>query len=231
MNFIDILELPSQYNIADIKKSYKKLVKQYHPDINEHSSEDKIKQINLAYEIAIKSLKYIPNKDIHMNIEIPLEKIFSGCVEEVEYNIGKNRKLTLNVNIPKSTQYNTTFIFRNKGFDDNKSLPEGDVYIKIVEPKNNKNVSINSYDIVIKHAITHLDILIGNVHNIKNIDGKTLNVNINKFDITQTLKIENRGLYKPDNTRGNLYINFYMEEIKLSKEEKQALEYIRKRII
>lgn len=48
----ETLEVPSSANEAEIKKAYRKLARQYHPDVNKESdAEDKFKEINAAYEI------------------------------------------------------------------------------------------------------------------------------------------------------------------------------------
>jgi curved DNA-binding protein len=48
----DTLEVSSSASDAEIKKAYRKLARQYHPDVNkEPGAEDKFKEINAAYEI------------------------------------------------------------------------------------------------------------------------------------------------------------------------------------
>jgi len=48
----DILEVSENASIEEIKKSYRKLAKKYHPDINKDSkAEEKFKEINSAYEV------------------------------------------------------------------------------------------------------------------------------------------------------------------------------------
>ena len=54
MNFYQILKLSQTANENEIKSSYKKLVKQYHPDLyvgDKDFAEQKIKENNEAYEI------------------------------------------------------------------------------------------------------------------------------------------------------------------------------------
>lgn len=50
-NYYDALGVSKDASTADIKKSYRKLVRKYHPDVSkEPDAADKMQQINLAYE-------------------------------------------------------------------------------------------------------------------------------------------------------------------------------------
>jgi molecular chaperone DnaJ len=50
-NYYLILELTNDSSQSEIKTQYRKLAKQYHPDKNKNSSEEKMAQINKAYEV------------------------------------------------------------------------------------------------------------------------------------------------------------------------------------
>ena len=51
-DYYQILGVSRDASDADIKKSYRKLARQYHPDVNsEASAEEKFKQVNEAYEV------------------------------------------------------------------------------------------------------------------------------------------------------------------------------------
>lgn len=48
----DTLDVPSSANEAEIKKAYRKLARQFHPDVNKDpNAEEKFKEVNAAYEI------------------------------------------------------------------------------------------------------------------------------------------------------------------------------------
>lgn len=54
MNYYEILEVSKTASLDEIKSSYKKLVKKYHPDLykgDKNFAEQKIKEINEAYDV------------------------------------------------------------------------------------------------------------------------------------------------------------------------------------
>ena len=56
MNYYDILGVEEDADSESIKKAYKKLAKQFHPDLNPddvESAEKKFKKINEAYHVLI----------------------------------------------------------------------------------------------------------------------------------------------------------------------------------
>ncbi|NLD49351.1 MAG: molecular chaperone DnaJ [Clostridiaceae bacterium] len=58
-DYYEVLEVQKSASDADIKKAYRKLAKQYHPDINpgDKNAEAKFKEINEAYEVLSDSQK------------------------------------------------------------------------------------------------------------------------------------------------------------------------------
>ena len=61
----EILGLNNAASVDEVKKKYRKLAKQYHPDVNkEDGAEEKFKQISQAYEDIVN-----PKQDLHPNID------------------------------------------------------------------------------------------------------------------------------------------------------------------
>ena len=53
MNYYEILQIDTSASLHDIKKAYRKLALQYHPDKNNNSEEstEQFKQISIAYQV------------------------------------------------------------------------------------------------------------------------------------------------------------------------------------
>ena len=51
-DYYEVLGVPKGSSGDDIKKAYRKLARQYHPDVNKsHDAEAKFKELNEAYEV------------------------------------------------------------------------------------------------------------------------------------------------------------------------------------
>ncbi|MBO6224054.1 MAG: J domain-containing protein, partial [Psychrobacter sp.] len=71
-NYYDILGVKKDASDADIKKKYRKLVRQYHPDVSDDPDADnKIAEINNAYET-------IRDKDKRAEYDAMLDNPFAG---------------------------------------------------------------------------------------------------------------------------------------------------------
>lgn len=51
LDYYAILEVPSRATLAQVKQSYRRLVRRYHPDLNKQTQDTRIKQLNEAYEV------------------------------------------------------------------------------------------------------------------------------------------------------------------------------------
>ena len=51
-DYYEVLGVPKGSGTDDIRKAYRKLARQYHPDVNKsHDAEAKFKELNEAYEV------------------------------------------------------------------------------------------------------------------------------------------------------------------------------------
>jgi curved DNA-binding protein CbpA len=50
-DYYNVLEVPRNASLDQIKRSYRRLVRLYHPDVNKQMHDDRIKQLNEAYDI------------------------------------------------------------------------------------------------------------------------------------------------------------------------------------
>jgi len=50
-NYYAILEVSTDASLEEIKRSYRRLARLYHPDINKNSNDQRIKQLNEAYTV------------------------------------------------------------------------------------------------------------------------------------------------------------------------------------
>jgi curved DNA-binding protein CbpA len=56
-DYYSILEVPMSASLEQIKQSYRRLVRLYHPDINKGSEDIRIKQLNEAYAVLSDPMK------------------------------------------------------------------------------------------------------------------------------------------------------------------------------
>ncbi len=50
-DYYNVLEVPKNASLDQIKRSYRRLVRLYHPDLNKQTQDDRIKQLNEAYNV------------------------------------------------------------------------------------------------------------------------------------------------------------------------------------
>ncbi|HEV2661369.1 MAG TPA: DnaJ domain-containing protein, partial [Ktedonobacteraceae bacterium] len=51
IDYYALLEVSRDASLAQIKRAYRRLVRLYHPDVNKQAREDRIRQLNEAYEV------------------------------------------------------------------------------------------------------------------------------------------------------------------------------------
>ena len=106
-NPYDVLGLPHNTPLDDVKKAYRKLAKQYHPDVNKDAgAEEKFKEISQAYEDILnppppqhhfeppvnpfRNTAHNPfrrnlNTPVTVTIELEYEEVYKNVVKNLNY--------------------------------------------------------------------------------------------------------------------------------------------------
>ena len=129
-DYYEILQLNKKCNQDDIKKSYRKLALQYHPDRNkEPGSEEKFKKISEAYEILSDPQKkhQYDNKTNMIRTNINPHDLFNSFFKHQSPNI--------NINV---SNVNSVFHVRSSANSIQKStiIQNGQIIETIIEIKN-----------------------------------------------------------------------------------------------
>ena len=155
--FYEILELNSNCSLDDIKNSYRRLCKMYHPDRNP-DSESKFIEIKKAYETLVDEdlrkeydldLMCSPNckpqrVNIKNNIELTLDECYYGCVKKYRLFSG-----IYDVIIPKYSKPGDMIYLDGLGWNG------GDLELEIIVNKNNNYFLDQKFNL---HYILEIDI-------------------------------------------------------------------------
>lgn len=135
---LKLLGLPSNYTAQDVKKSYRKLISKFHPDVNPDSQAQEItKKLNVSKELLLNALK--KKEEENNGIQPPPQSKKSTIREQNER--------FFNANYEKIVE----FIFTNEGVL--KGLFENDV-LKNKSVKFISGFSLNRYIDVLISALT-----------------------------------------------------------------------------
>jgi len=154
-----ILEVEKTASIDDIKKAYKRLAKQHHPDCG--GDVVKFQEISEAYQKLInggdQTIPYpnidpaiasmlnnlfsgpfrhstrIFNQNIRIAVTLAIKDLIFGCEKLVTIRYSNTYK-NLKLKFPAGLRPNDTLTFNNFGDDTNKSIPAGNLDV-IIKPK------------------------------------------------------------------------------------------------
>jgi DnaJ-class molecular chaperone len=141
-DYYAVLGVPKNASQNDIKKAFRKLARDFHPDANEDNpdTESRFKQANEAYEVLgdpetrkeydhAREVGYFvggPGGDVAADLSLSFHEAISGVTKQI--NIDGN---TVKVKIPKGVDDGTRIRLKGKGSPGIRGGPPGDAYITV----------------------------------------------------------------------------------------------------
>ena len=225
--FYEILELSKDCSLDDIKNSYRKLCKIYHPDRNS-DNKDKFLEISKAYETLVDEdlrreydldLMCSPNCrpqriNIKNNIELALDECYYGCVKKYRLYSG-----VYDVIIPQYSKPGDIIYLKELGWNG------GDLELEIVINEKNNYFLDQKLNL---HYILEIDIwdaILGCAYDFKVFD-EDVKFNIKPFTKTGDIFLLIGKGYPNGRYRTNLIIEVKVKNLLTLSEEQ--LDLVRK---
>ena len=231
MDYYSILGVPRHASPEDIKKAYKKMAMQHHPDRGGDIST--FQRVQEAYETLSDPVKRHHhdnpqprqhqwhtgnfqdifrqqrprNRDITIAAKMELKDVFTGKNLIANYRLNSGRVETVTIDIPAGARNGDTIRFTGLG-DDTFGGPRGNLFVKvqISEPKGYARDGMTLYQEV---DVNVVDMITGTVYNVTTLDNKNLSIKIPPGTKANTkFNIPGYGIPKLHETekRGNLII-------------------------
>ena len=238
MDYYRTLGVNKSASPEEIKKAYKKLAMQHHPDrggdqqtfqkINEAYDTLKDPQKRSAYDnprpqndfrynsqnmndIFSSFFRQSPmrkNADVTINVRIDLRDVLTGRDIVGKYRLRNGREEVANIRIPEGVEDNLVMQYRGLGDDSIPNIPRGNLNVKVTVEKHKDFVRDRSH-IRTKCSINVLELILGTEIIIPNLLGDNVKVKIPKGTNPGTiLSIAGHGL--PDMNTGRVG-NLYLE--------------------
>ena len=232
MDYYSILGVTKQSSQDDIKKAYRKLAMEHHPDRGGDSI--KFAEINEAYETLKDPVKrsqydtpapsfdfrftnfedvfssfgaFSKNKDIKLAVTITLEDVLTGKDLILNYGLFNGQSTTATIRIHAGVENGEGIRFKGLGDNRISQLPRGDLIV-IVKISKHPTFDRDGKHLYLTQKVNVFDLMLGTKIEVKTLTGNNLSVNIVKG--TQpgtTLSISGHGLIdNKSNTTGNLYV-------------------------
>ena len=169
----------------------------------------------------------IKNRNINIRANITLEDVMQGKTLIATYRLSNGKEQSVNIDLPKGVEGNSTIRFQGLGDNAHKTAPRGDLFCKVVIDRH-PTWERNGSDLYKTVSVNALEMILGTKVPITTLDGKSLNLNIPKGCKTGTvMSIHEHGLPRLYNRgRGNIYItvNAHIPDI----HDKEILNLIKK---
>ncbi len=167
------------------------------------------------------------NRNINIRANITLEDVLQGKTLIATYRLSNGKEQSVNIDLPKGVEGNSTIRFQGLGDNMHKDAPRGDLFCKVVIDRH-PLWERNGSDLHKSVSVNALDMILGTKVPVQTLDGKTLNLNIPKGCKTGTvMSIHEHGLPRLYNRgRGNIYITVNADIPNINDQE--VLSLIRK---
>ena len=163
--------------------------------------------------------RQVRNRDIVIEAQIDLEDVLKGKELIATYRLTNGREQSVNLQLPKGVEHNSTIKFPSLGDDYHTGMPRGDLLVRIKvrpHPKWNRD-GANLHSI---ERVSVFDLMIGTKKNIQTLEGRNLAITIPKGTQPGTvLSISEQGLPRRGGNRGNIYLTIQADIPKIHREE------------
>lgn len=191
----EVLGLGPNANQDEIKAAYRKLVKQYHPDINQdENAPEKFREISEAYDsltkksepfqdrfqrdlfeqmMRMRQEQYVreQNCDVQTMVEISLEQAFFGC--DINITLRQIPGMpTHQIHIPAGVAHANRIRVTGGGVQRNPNYPAGDLYV-VVQIAPHDTLWRAGDDLLTKVEINSFEAILGKTMDVMGIDGPT----------------------------------------------------------
>jgi len=167
------------------------------------------------------------NSDVMTQITVSLKDAYFGTTSQIELEQPDGSKKMFNVTIPVGARDNMTLRIKEKGLQNNTSLPPGDLHLKVIIPPNDV-FKVLVMDLYMNKNISMIEAALGGDFELELINGKTIKINIPKgTQPNQKIRIKDSGMPGLNNSsvHGDLYISMIVDiPTDLSEEQIQLLE-------
>ena len=163
--------------------------------------------------------QYRKNRDIVIEAQIELEDVLEGKELIASYRLTNGREQSVNLQLPKGVENNTTIKFPSLGDHYHSGLPRGDLLVRVkIRPHakwHRDGINLHSIE-----KVNVFDLMIGTKKNIRTLEGRNLAITIPKGTQPGTvLSISEQGLPTRGGGRGNIYLTIQADIPKVHKEE------------
>jgi curved DNA-binding protein len=146
--------------------------------------------------------------NIESELQLTLYEILNPSVKKLSLRYN-NQVKEIKVNIPKGIKDGSVIKLKGQGLKSGNRT--GDLYLKIKIIQDEK-FTVSDYDIITETLISPRQAVLGDDVEISSPDGGFIKIKIPPMTHTNTkLRIRNRGLYKNDGTRGDLYVKILID--------------------